>query len=570
MGRQSWILYSAQALGVFLIFSACSDQQANGIRTFDPSRGADASSLGGGAMSGGASGITAAGGKSASAASGSGGSTASASGSGGRGPRSEPDAPAPNETGRGADAGAGDADGGPSPISGDHSDRVEHVSPGAHCTGPITENPTLDALCPIALCGNGHVDSCMGPPSCDQFGRCHPTTLAEECDTKTSQTCAGMGFVQGQVTCTSTCYVDWSDCGACGTDPRIEDCARVDGMHFDQTGQTLALASNGEQAAIVWPSQGGLRFALVNDDLSLAPTDCFTDAGVNWSAYLAPLANGWMLASYADQVPSTQSIQITVLDAHGAVTAKPAPSISGAPVALVGRPDGGPLLLYTGQSKAPGDDPTAQYAMAALLGSSGQPLWTRRVTEFQNAEAVAATYTGGGFLWASRPMGTNPLLARLELDGTMTTTTPSLGAIDFSLQLVWTGSEARLFWDQSYISLDRMGHPLGAAHRWIDGNDASSPTPVQLGARTAVLLSAGHSDPLLGMPGTGGSGHRSLAVLDQNGVAQPPFAVFANGNQGTDMLRGLAPVKDRLLAAFVSFDQRFHHDYAVYLASIRP
>jgi hypothetical protein len=53
-------------------------------------------------------------------------------------------------------------------------------------------------------------------------------------------------------------------------------------------------------------------------------------------------------------------------------------------------------------------------------------------------------------------------------------------------------------------------------------------------------------------------------------VAQPPFVVFANGNQGTDMLRQLVKVKDRLLAAFVGFDERFHQDHAVYLASIRP
>jgi hypothetical protein len=208
--------------------------------------------------------------------------------------------------------------------------------------------------------------------------------------------------------------------------------------------------------------------------------------------------------------------------------------------------------------------------MATLLDSSGRPLWTRRVTEFQYAEDVAAIYTGDGFLWWGHTNSTSELFVRFALDGTMTRTAPALGAIDFGTQLAWTGSEARLFWDQSYISLDRMGHPVGAAHKWIDGDDASFPAPVEFGARMALLLSAGHSDPLLGMVGTAGSGHRSLVVLDENGVAQPPFVVFANGNQGTDMLRQLVPVKDRLLAAFISFDQRFHQDHAVYLASIRP
>ena len=71
-------------------------------------------------------------------------------------------------------------------------------------------------------------------------------------------------------------------------------------------------------------------------------------------------------------------------------------------------------------------------------------------------------------------------------------------------------------------------------YEFIDGEYATLPAPVQFGARTAVLLSAARSDHLLGMDG--------------NAV----------------------PVKERLLAAFVSFDQRFHQDYAVYLASIRP
>ncbi len=117
------------------------------------------------------------------------------------------------------------------------------------------------------------------------------------------QTCEGMGFVQGQVTCSSTCHLDWSGCDVCGSDPRIEACAR------------------------------------------------------------------------------------------------------------------------------------------------------------------------DGFLWASRPNGTDPLLARFELDGTMTTTTLALGTINFFTQLAWTGSEARLFWDQSFISLDRKGHALGTIRTLIgDGN----------------------------------------------------------------------------------------------------
>jgi hypothetical protein len=564
---QSWAGFSARALGALLLFAACSSQQTNSMKNGDPAGDPDASALGGGsATPGGSGGI---------APAGSGGNSGIASGSGGSGLRSGPDARASMTAGTKADAGVGDADGGSSssPMSSRLSDSVEQLPAGAHCDAPTTQSAvTLTSSCPMALCGNGQVDSCMGPQQCDEHGGCYTPTESEECDTTVSVTCESMGFVRGQVACSSTCNLDWSGCEVCGTDPRIEACTRVDGLHYDQSGQTLAAASNGEHAAIVWPSQGRLRFALVNDDLSLAPTDCFTDEAVNWSPYLAAISNGWILAYGVDHGDGTQSVQITLLDANGTVTAKPAPSISGIPTALVGRPDGGPLLLFHGPSNAPGDDPTAEYAMAALLDASGQPLWTRRLTEVQNAVDVTATYTGDGFLWADRPNGTDPLLARFELDGTTTTTTLALGEVNYFTRLVWTGAEARLFWGQSFMSLDRTGHALGAARKLIDDDHADLPFPVQLGAQTAVLLAAGEADPILG--GLRGNatetGHRSLVTLDQNGVAQPPFVVFANGNQGPAFLRQLVVVKDRLLAAFVSYDERYHLDPALYLASIRP
>jgi hypothetical protein len=155
------------------------------------------------------------------------------------------------------------------------------------------------------------------------------------------------------------------------------------------------------------------------------------------------------------------------------------------------------------------------------------------VTDAQYISEVTATYTGDGFLWASRSNATDPLLARFELDGTMTTTTLSLGTVDLYTQLLWTGTEARMFWEQSYISLDRTGHALGAARKLIDDDYAVLPLPIQLGARTAVLLSTGEGDPfapkeseklLGGFHGNWkGSGQRSLVVLDQNGA--PPAAV---------------------------------------------
>jgi hypothetical protein len=81
-----------------------------------------------------------------------------------------------------------------------------------------------------------------------------------------------------------------------------------------------------------------LRFAPGNDDLSLTPTDCFTDAGVNWTPCFVPLAIGWMLATYVGHPDDSASVQIRLLDAKGAVVANPTPSISGVPEALIGRP----------------------------------------------------------------------------------------------------------------------------------------------------------------------------------------------------------------------------------------
>jgi hypothetical protein len=405
---------------------------------------------------------------------------------------------------------------------------------------------------------------------------CFPSMQVEECDGTELQdrSCQSMGFASGELRCSSSCRFDWSGCGVCGTDSRIEGCMRIDGTGFTETGQELAVASNGERAAIVWPVEsetsglGRLRFGLVNDDLTLTVSDCFTEEDYNWAPFLAPNPEGWMLAYSVTHTDATLAVKITVLDAAGAVTALPEPAIPGMPTALVGRPDGGPLLLYYVPPGRDGDFVGA--AMAALLDESGQPLWTRRIADAPDVNDITAVYTGDGFLWASRPSaGTDALVARIELDGTVTTTTVPLGATNFFTRLVWTGSEARLFWEESFIALDRTGHALGAVEPMI-AEDSSQPRPAQLAAQTAVLLHAGERQPLPEdlSGGPNGTGHLALVTLNADGEPQAPIAVFRDGNVGPNFQHQLVVVKDRLLAAIHTRDPRYGH--SIYLAWIQP
>jgi len=221
----------------------------------------------------------------------------------------------------------------------------------------------------------------------------------------------------------------------------------------------------------------------------------------------------------------------------------------------VARPNAMPLLLYS-VADASG---TTNSNMAALLDSSGNPVWTVRIGQGGYSKPVAV-YTGDGFLWADRAaLAADPVLARIGLDGTVTTTTLPLGEDNYDPRLVWTGTEARMLWYGSWIALDKMGTALGSVHRLTSGQ-TMVPEAAVLGTNTAVLL----------MPveaAATATGPRDLVVIDAAGNATAPATIFADGNQGP-RIQGIAAVQDRLLAVAIGGGQRVGP--RIYVAWIRP
>ncbi len=465
----------------------------------------------------------------------------------------------------------------PPPKGPSDGDETFEVPEGSTCY-PHALHVEPGQLCPLEMCGNALIDECEAGMACPgQPGpQCVPIIQHEECDGDelVERSCETMGFAGGTLRCSSSCRLDWSGCNVCGDDPRIEACVRVEATDFAETGQTLAVASNGERAAIAWPAQsdassvGRLRFALVNDDLTLTASDCFEEEQSNWSPYLAANPLGWMLAYRTTLPDSTPAVQLVVLDEDGTLDSKPTASIAGVPLGLVQRENAGPLLLYSVPLGVAGE--TVGAMMAALLDARGQAMWTARLADATDIQDVAAVYTGDGFLWASRrSLGAEPLFVRLELDGTMSSTVVAIGEDNLFPQLAWTGSEVRMFWESSFIALDPQGIAQGSTTSVID-EPASQPRPAQLADATAVLLLTGTSDPVLGgLYGDGAySGQHELVTVGADGTSQPPFTVFANGNQGPNFQPQLVVVKDRLLAAAHTRDQRYGH--SIHLAWIRP
>lgn len=424
-------------------------------------------------------------------------------------------------------------------------------------------------VCSPALCGNAQIDSCQIPGQGCQLGTCPPITASEECDGADvqQQSCQAKGFARGALRCSASCRLDWSGCGACGADPHIEGCVRVDGANWEDTTQNLAVASNGSAAAIAWLERsnvtavGRAHFAVINDDLTLTTSDCFGDEGNGWRPYLAAVPGGWMLASnLATAAGGAGLVRITLFDGSGKIVATPAPSIEGVPLGLVGRPDGGPLLLY-GVASPTG----SSVLMAALLDADGKALWSARIADRTQIADTDAVYTGDGFLWVSRnSLVTAQLLARIDLKGTVTTTTLELPQTFVFPGLVWNGTRARLFWNSSWIELDKNGGALGEVRALLP-ETASQPQAAASGGTTAVLLLTGPTNSTAAAPLPT---HPKVVIIGPDGTPQPPVDVFQYGTQTTNFLHRLVSVKNRWLAAALSQDSRL--GYRIFLAWIRP
>jgi hypothetical protein len=443
----------------------------------------------------------------------------------------------------------------------DNPDPSSTVPEGAGCYVQTQPPPPRASNCPANFCGNGLLDTCTIASTWCDHGYCPPATASEECDgtAPLGQTCESLGFARGTLRCGSTCHVDWSACGVCGTDSRIVKCAEVEGVYFDHTGQTLAVASNGTQAAIVWPAKSAganarLRFGLVGEDLSVVASDCFAAENANWAPRLAATPEGWMLAHAIAAGDGTRRVQLTIFDTTGHMVSSPTATLLGIPTGLVARPNGMPLLLYQSDS----DGANASADMAALLDSSGTPIWTVRLGNTISAIPVAA-HTGDGFLWANRAaLGADPVLIRVGLDGTTTPTTLALGEDNYDPRLVWTGTEARMLWYGSWIALDKTGKALGPIHR-LTSDRTLSPEAASLGTGTAVLLV-----PVLDSATS--TGPRALVMIDAGGNATQPATIFADGNRGR--MHAIVAVRDRLLAVALTGDSS--DGSTLHLAWIRP
>jgi hypothetical protein len=382
-----------------------------------------------------------------------------------------------------------------------------------------------------------------------------------------------MGFARGQIRCSDACRLDWSACGVCGADPHIDDCLRVDGTYWADTTQDLAVESNGTRAAITWVersntgSLGRLHFALVNDDLTLAASDCFAEEGENWRPHLAAVPDGWILAyTTATLSGGDNTIRTILLDATGQAVSTSVPIAGVGIMDLIARPDGGPLLLYG--SAAP--DGTSAF-MAALLDGQGRVQWTSRIADGAQIADTTAVYTGDGFLWVSRnSLVTDQVVARIDLSGTISTSTLALPQTFVFPSLAWTGTEARLFWNGSWMALDKQGAALGGVRQILLTGQPSQPQSVAIGETTATLLRVGQADRVLGgLYGSGTStGHPELVIVDAQGGVTGPIAVFQNGNQGPNFMHHLVAVGERWLASALTADARI--GFQLYLAWVRP
>jgi hypothetical protein len=527
----------------------------------------------------------------------------SSSGSGGVKSVAGSGAPASGAAGSESSPGSGGAAGGADTGSGGSPDAGGGGSSGSPSAGGSAGTPVALALpdrvfmipeerdcyshSPIEVpaeicsgtCGNGMLDACEIPNvACPGTGGpCQPLEAQEECDAELlgDLTCQSIGFERGELACSSTCRYDWARCGVCGTDPRIEDCVRVEGTYYASTGQSLALASDGTRAAIAWPERsntsalGRVRFALVNDDLSLSVSDCFGEELDSLDPLLATIPTGFALVHTDSTDELSYAIRVTLFDREGNLGARPEPTLPGRPKDLVARPDGGPLLIYYLPAGVAGEQVGA--VMAALLDEGGEPLWTRRLADSTNLYESVTAYTDDGFLWVShRSLGEDPLVARIEIDGTVTTSVLDLPEDDYYPSLTWNGSEseARLFWDEFWIPLDKYGAALGPAQTLL-AQEASQPRSTPVDAGTATLLLTGSDEPPLGALGSGSSsGHHELVLVDNDGNAAEPIAVFRNGNQGPNFQHQVVTVGDRVLVAARSDDQRLGD--SIYLAWIRP
>lgn len=316
--------------------------------------------------------------------------------------------------------------------------------------------------------------------------------------------------------------------------------------------QRLSLAVRGEGVAVAWVTredtsqqrEAEAHVALFSRDLALERRVRLGSGAGPSDVSIAATPEGWLVATSTYDGTSaaivTQPLRPDLV-AFGSATSI---TNAGGPI-LVGRPDGAPLLLYTGLPGGVG---------AALLDQGGQGrLWSTTlfasVTEPRFGSAV---FTGDGFLVAMRENGVT--VRRVGLDGQVGPAYASFGTSTEYPQLVWTGSEARVVWtdfshtDVRWSRLDREGAPLGEPVVLGGSPDYYDPSPAAARGDDSVVLLGGYTG------GTGLADQLDLLVVDGRGeLLFGPCAMVAPEGGRTATSYALARLGDGYVTAWVEW-----------------
>lgn len=387
--------------------------------------------------------------------------------------------------------------------------------------GPIEcVTPQVElARCTAAMCGDGVIDDCPrcyplgGPAGGDGGVSCSPQS--EDCDgaNLNGATCASLGYAGGALACSGACGFDTSACYGCAADSHLAACAALDvasDSAFD-----VALVSREGTLAVAWLTSSSpsgyndsrVHLAELNADLSVSHDFGCLAVPSNQGLALAATSRGYLLGTDA-----SDGVHITEVLLDGTLARSRVIADARWPH-FAPRPDALPLLVY-----ANGDHGIPSSAHAELLNADLSAAWTTQVFagDHLDPQFGAAVSTGDGFLVAYR---SGPVMvARIELDGSLTGTSQPGGSDTERPSLAWTGSEARIvFMDFSvspgieWARLDRLGARIGAV--------ASVPHYGVYAVHTSLLALGTESAVLVPSEGTSEANNLSLARLDADGVS---------------------------------------------------
>ncbi|MEW5849051.1 MAG: hypothetical protein AB2A00_09560 [Myxococcota bacterium] len=383
------------------------------------------------------------------------------------------------------------------------------------------------ARCP-ALCGNGVRDWCR---VCDNdTGDCSPPL--ESCDGVDlgDESCRSLGFVRGELRCSSRCELDTSRCDVCGSDPHVVACGAPDVGGL--VGWPLAIAAKETEIAVAagLGYQGATSFHILGADFQPRSGVCLP---VSSPFGVAPLHDGWLLgvASWQEwrwviQLHRVDNALNTTLvtEAYGDATTP----------ALVPGANGVALLLWHDESYT---------TQAILVDANGAVVWQRDVG---GADPRYAVHAHGAFMflgWDSvsyvQTLGSDGALsARTTLD--MEMSFPGLTATADGARLTWIDGNWRVNWQR----LDPLGTPVGPA--------------VPLGMEKPVLpgVALGENTLFLSSPLT--EDLVEVSLLDPDGQpVHPPYFLFQDPHAYVPYVQ-LRTVRqgNTVVAAWVGSNQR--------------